>query len=113
MEIQGRIVQVMPVATGISRSGNPWQRRDFILETPGQYPKKVWLQLFGDRVNQYPLSVGQDVKVSFDIESREYESKWYTTVAALKVEYSGNANNIPQTPPPPVDSYGDTGETPF
>lgn len=104
MEIQGRIVQVMPTASGESR-GKTWQRQDFIIETLGQYPKKVCLQLFGDRVNQHPLSIGLDVKVSYDLESREYNGRWYTSVTAWKVEYAGNDNNIPQVPPPPVDSY--------
>lgn len=101
MELQGRIIQVMPISSGVSRNGNKWQRREFILETPGQYPKKVCLQLFGDRVNQYPVSVGQDVKVSFEIESREYQGRWYSSITAWKVEYSGNATDIPQTLPPP------------
>lgn len=86
MEITGRIVAVLPEAGGISKSGKAWKKREYVLETTEQYPKKVCFQLFNDKADQYPMQVGQEVKVSFDIESREYNGRWYTQVSAYKVE---------------------------
>lgn len=85
MEIQGKCIAVLPIESGTSAKGNAWQKRNFVIETAGQYPKKVCLQLFGDKVNDCP-NVGEEVKVSFDINSREYNGRWYTQLDAYAVE---------------------------
>lgn len=85
MELQGKTVAVLDVVSGTSKSGNAWQKREFVIETAGQYPKKVCLQLFGDKVNECP-NVGDEVKVSFDAESREWQGRWFTQLNAWKVE---------------------------
>ena len=54
----------------------------------GQYPRKVCFSLFGESITKFPLQVGQDVTVSIDIESREWNSKWYTEVRAWNVTYA-------------------------
>lgn len=70
MEIQGKVIAALDIVSGTSKAGNAFQKREFVIKTAGQYPKKVCLQLFGDKVNECP-NVGEDVKVSFDPESRE------------------------------------------
>lgn len=86
MELIGKIVQVLPLQSGISKAGNPWQKQEYILETLGtQYPRKVCFELFGDNVNKFPLQVGQEVTVSIDVESREFNGRWYTSVRAWNV----------------------------
>lgn len=94
MEITGKVALVLPIASGTSKSGNAWQKREFVIQTAGQYPKKVCLQLFGERVNECP-SEGDDVKVSFDAESREYNGRWYTQLNAWKVEKQGAPQPLP------------------
>ena len=96
MELKGKVVQVLPLEGGTSKSGNAWQKREFVIQTAGQYPKKVCLQLFGERVNECP-NEGDDVKVSFDAESREYNGRWYTQLNAWKVE---KQNAQPTAPAP-------------
>lgn len=86
----------LPIESGTSKSGNAWQKRNFVIETAGQYPKKVCMQLFGDKVNECP-NVGEEVKVSFDAESREWNGKWFTQLNAWKVERQG-AQPAPQQP---------------
>lgn len=86
MEISGKIIQCLPEQSGTSRAGNPWKKRVYILETQETYPKKVAFDLFGDRVDQYPMKEGDMVKVSFDINSREFNGRWYTDISAWKVE---------------------------
>ena len=80
MEIKGKIIVALPEQTGVSRSGNNWKKREYVLETQETYPRKVHFDFFGDRADQYPLSVGDDITLSFDIESREYNGRWYTSI---------------------------------
>lgn len=96
MELQGKTVAVLDLVSGTSKSGKAFQKREFVIETAGQYPKKVCLQLFGDKVNECP-NVGEEVKVSFDAESREWNGKWFTQLNAWKVERQG-AQPAPQQP---------------
>lgn len=86
MEIRGRIIQALPLASGVSKSGNNWKKQEYILETYDQYPRKVCFNFFGDNVDKYPLQIGEDVVVSIDIESREFNGRWYTDVRAWKAE---------------------------
>lgn len=86
MELVGRIVQILPLRTGTSKAGNPWKVQEYILETLGtQYPRKVCFELFGDNVDKFPMQIGQDVTVSIDIESREFNGRWYTSIRAWNV----------------------------
>lgn len=110
MEIKGRIFQVLPLQSGTSKSGNEWRKQEYILETDAQYPKKICFNLFGDRIDQYPMSVGEDVIVSVDIESREFNGRWYTDIRAWKVDKV--ADMMQNTPmqagvptPPPADFF--------
>lgn len=106
MEIQGKIIVALPEITGTSKSGNPWKKREYVLETHDQYPKKVHFDFFGDRADQYPLNVGDEITLSFDIESREYNGRWYTSIRGWKAEKAGAAQGAaPQyggmpAPPP-------------
>ena len=86
MELIGKIIQILPRQEGVSKAGNPWKKQEYILETLGtQYPRKVCFNLFGDNVDKFPMQVGQDVTVSIDIESREFNGRWYTDVRAWNV----------------------------
>ena len=86
MEIVGNIIQVMPRQEGISKSGNPWAVQPFVLETLDQYPRKVYIEIFGDqRIKDNPVQVGYQMAVSYDLESREFNGRWYTSVRAWKV----------------------------
>ena len=86
MEPIGKIIQILPLQEGVSKAGNPWKKQEYILETLGtQYPRKVCFNLFGDNVDKFPMQVGQDVTVSIDIESREFNGRWDTDVRAWNV----------------------------
>ncbi len=109
MEISGKIIAVLPLATGEGKNGT-WRSQDYVLETVEQYPKKVCFNLFNDKINQYPMAVGDDVTVSFDIESREYNGRWYTSIRAWKVDKkSDDVNSAPpqfDAPPFEVPPFG-------
>ena len=104
MEIKGRIIHVLPLQEGVSKAGNTWKKQEYVLETEEQYPRKVCFNLFGDKVDQYPAAIGEDVVVSFDLESREFNGRWYTDVRAWKIEKSASvAQGVPDMPPMPND----------
>ncbi len=72
---------------GIGRNGNPWKLQGYVLETLDQYPRKVHFEVFGeDRIKMNPCDIDQLVTVSFDIESREFNGRWYTSIRAWKIQ---------------------------
>ena len=105
MEIQGTIIQVLPLETGVSKSGNSWQKKNFVIETGGQYPKKVCFQIFGDKCNQLAPKVGDVVTVSFNAESKEFSGRWYTQLGCWNIEPQGaqtTAYTLVQNAPAPA-----------
>ncbi len=98
MEITGKIILALPEVSGTSKAGNAWKKREYVLETQETYPRKVFFNFFGDRVDQFPLAVGEVVTVSFDIESREFNGRWYTDIRAWKAEKGAPAAAAPAAP---------------
>ena len=101
MDITGKIIHALEEQTGEGKNGQ-WRKRDYVIETAGEYPKKVCFTLWGDRIDQYGLKEGEEVKADIEIESREYNGKWYTNVKAWKVEKTGavSATDGIDAPPP-------------
>ncbi|MDR1699022.1 MAG: DUF3127 domain-containing protein [Prevotellaceae bacterium] len=116
MEINGTIIQLQPLQTGEGRNGL-WKKQDYILQTNEQYPKKICFNFWGDKIDQFNLQVGDNIKLSFDIESREFNGRWYTDVRGWKAEKEGSSaapapeaynaqGSMPPPPPPPAaDSF--------
>lgn len=97
MEIVGKIILALPEVTGTSKAGNTWKKREYVLETQETYPRKVHFDFFGERADQYPLKPGDVVKLSFDIDSREYQGRWYTSIRGWKAE-PATAASAPAAP---------------
>ena len=120
INISGIVLNILPLQTGTSKAGNQWQKQDFILETGGQYPRKVCICLFGDNVAKFPLAVGQSVTASVDIESREFNGRWYTDVRAWNVVYNAQQGapapaptaTSPTAQPAPTPAKGATAQAP-
>lgn len=91
MEVIGKIVAVLPLQSGRSAAGRDWKKQEYVLETLESFPRKICFQFFGDRVDQFPLQLNQTIKLSFDIESREYNGKWFTNISGWKVEPADGA----------------------
>lgn len=125
MEITGKIIVALPEMSGTSKAGNPWKKREYVLETQETYPKKVHFDFFGERADQYPLAVGDLVRLSFDIESREYNGRWFTSIRGWKADkvdatsatMPGEAPIPPQVggemAPPPAIGGDDNDDLPF
>lgn len=75
MEIEGKIILDLPEEGGTSKAGNLWRKKSWVLETFGQYPRKVKFDLFGDRIDQVRLEAGKSYKVSVDAESHEFNGR--------------------------------------
>lgn len=87
MDIVGKIIQVLPLQEGIGKTGNTWKVQGYVLETQEQYPRKVQFEVFGeDRIKNNMCNVDDIVTVSFDIESREFNGRWYTSIRAWRVQ---------------------------
>lgn len=88
MEIKGRITNILPMKSGISQAGKEWANQVIAIETEGQYPKCVALQLSGKPLdyNKDKLRLGQMITAKFDVSSREYNGNYYTTLNAFNVE---------------------------
>ena len=87
MDIVGKIIQVLPEQSGMSKTGNPWKVQSYVLETQEQYPRKVCFEIFGeDRIKNNPCKVDDVVTVSFDINAHEYNGKWFNSINAWKVD---------------------------
>lgn len=109
MEIVGKIIQVLPAQEGVGKNGNPWKVQGYVLETQEQYPRKVQFEIFGeDRIKNNPCAIDDVVTVSFDIESREFNGRWYTSIRAWRVQQgvvtadaatnaATNTNTVPNT----------------
>ena len=88
MEISGKIIQVLPEQGGVSKtSGKEWKLQAYVLETQEQFPKKVHFEVFGeDRIKANPCQLDDVVTDSFDIEIREFNGRWYTSIRAWKIQ---------------------------
>lgn len=98
MEIKGRIIYVSPLASGTSNTGKQWSKQEYVLETVEQYPKKVHFSMFNDNIVQF--MEGQSVVIQANIESREFNGKWYTQVTAFRAELDSQPQGGSITPQP-------------
>ena len=82
MELTGRIIAVLPAQSGVSaRTGNNWMSQDYVIEVPGQYPRKCLFRIFGeDRIKQFNIQQGEDLTVQFDIDAHEFNGRWFNDI---------------------------------
>ncbi len=129
MEVTGKIILALPEMTGVSKAGNPWKKREYVLETFESYPRKIHFDFFGEKADQFQLQVGQNIKLSFDIESREYNGRWFTSIRGWKVDPAAPYAAAPTAaygapaapaaaapgavPPPPIPAASTEEDLPF
>lgn len=88
MEIEGKIIAVIPPREGVSaRTGTAWKTQDYVIETHDQYPRRCCFNVFGsDKIQLFNIQVGEELRVSFDIDAHEYQGRWFNSIRAWKVE---------------------------
>ncbi|MDE7096060.1 MAG: DUF3127 domain-containing protein, partial [Muribaculaceae bacterium] len=103
MEIEGKIILDLGMQSGMSKAGREWKKKEWVLETFGQYPRKVKFHVFGDKADTMGIEVGNSYILSVDLESREFNDRWYTDVScyAARPYVPGGA----QQPPYPQQGY--------
>ena len=85
MEIQGKIIAVLPTRSGTSARGTQWSSQTSVIETQEQYPKKLAFDVINDKIDQFNIQVGEFLTVQFDINAREYNGRWFNSVNAWNV----------------------------
>jgi len=89
MEINGKIIDMLEEQKGNGRNGE-WRKQSYILETLDQYPKKVCMDVWGDKIDTFNIQKGEQITAKINVESREYNGKWYTDVKIWSVDRSSN-----------------------
>lgn len=106
MEISGKITAVLPIASGMSKSGQPWQVQSFVVEeTEGQYPQSLCLDIFGtEKIQEANIKVGEIVNVQFNVGCRQFGAKYFNSIKAWRItrqggnsNYNNNNNNKQET----------------
>jgi len=120
LQVKGKIQQILKSESGVSRAGKEWKKQEFVIETEDQFPKKICFTLFNDKSSLInDLSVDEEVEVYFNVESREYNGKWFHNINAWKIEKPA-ANNLPESAPefsmddiPPEPADDEANDLPF
>lgn len=101
IEIEGTITKILELRSGTSAStGNAWQRQDYIIETPGQYPRRCLFTVANDNIALFNLQVGQKVRVELSVDAHEYQGRWYNDFRAVGVSDPATAQTQQQGVPP-------------
>lgn len=114
MEISGNVIAILPSQSGEGAKG-PWLKMGFVIETKEQYPKKIMFSIFSkDATSRLAFGVDDNVTVSFSVESREYNGKWYSDIKAYKVTTEGQRakQDKPSTPKQGAAANDDLWDTP-
>jgi hypothetical protein len=106
----------MEARGGVSaRTGNPWMTQEYVIEVPGQYPRKMVFNIFGeDKIKQFNIQAGEEITVQFDIDAREYNGRWFNDIRAWNILRGQAAQTVPAaTPFAAQATVPQAGEAPF
>jgi len=117
MQITAKLIQILPLQAGVGKNGE-WKKQDVIVETNDRFPKKICISIWGDKIQPSQLVAGNTLIIDFEVESREFNGRWYTDVKAWKIETAGAASNatspvvttgysFPEPPPLPTEELDD------
>lgn len=106
MELTGKVIHALAEQSGNGRNG-VWRKRDYVIETDGNYPKKVCVSVWGEKIDTFALNVGDQVTLGIEIESREYSGKWYTDVKVWKSSKVGAPSGATHAAEPEVTTFTD------
>lgn len=118
MELTGKIIAVLPANSGVSqRTGNAWMSQEYVIEVPGQFPRKCVFRLFGeDRIKQFNIQNGEELTIQFDIDAHEYNGRWFNEIRAYNVIRGGGApvaGAVAAAPAPVAPAEDASDDLPF
>ncbi len=98
MDLTGKVIAVLQAQSGVSsRTGNPWMSQEYVLEVPGQYPRKMVFRIFGEeRIKQFNIQAGEEITVQFDIDAHEWQGRWFNEIRAYNIIRGQIAQTVPQ-----------------
>ena len=85
MILEGKVIKCLGIKEGTSQAGREWKLASYLIDTTTneQYPKQVAVEVFGEeRINELSIIPDEQVKLNVEVESREFNGKWYTSVRA-------------------------------
>ena len=89
MEISGKIIAILQPKGGVSKAGNEWKMQEYVIETHEQYPKKMCFEVFGaEKIEQFKIQIGEELTVSFDVDARQWQVRWFNSIRAWNVNRS-------------------------
>jgi len=117
LTIAGEVTRILDEESGTGRNG-PWRKQAFILKAPGEYPREICVIQWGDNIEKFAVQVGETITAHIDLQSREYNGRWYTDVKAWKVDRPDGSGPPPrgEEPPPPAEppeGLGEEDDLPF
>lgn len=88
MEFTGKIIAILQPKGGVSKTtGNEWKAQEYVIENHDQYPRKMCFEVFGaDKIAQFNIQMGEELTVSFDIDARQWQDRWFNSIRAWKVD---------------------------
>jgi hypothetical protein len=105
MELSGRVVRVLPTASGVSQQGNQWQKQEFIFgyyENPSDiYERNIKLDLMNDRIGKYNLEANDEIKVRIALSCHEYpqgSGKYFNEIRTGDITILKKANGGAKEP---------------
>lgn len=111
MDFTGKIIAILPPRGGVSKAGNEWKVQEYVIEDHGQYPRKMCFDVFGDeKIKEFNIQMGEELTVSFDIDARQWQDRWFNSIRAWKVERVSTAATQPtagEPVPPPTPTASD------
>ena len=101
MDLTGKVIAIMQARSGVStRTGNPWMTQEYLIEVPGQYPRKMLFNIFGEeRIKQFNIQAGEEITVQFDIDAREFNGRWFNDIRAYNIIRGQVAQSVPAATP--------------
>ena len=123
MEFIGKVIAILPPKEGTSKTGNAWKAQEFVVENHDQYPRKLCFEVFGaDKLEQFNIQLGEEINVSFDIDARQWQDRWFNSIRAWRIDRVGAQQAAPQQamhsapiapPPAPEFHAGNNDDLPF
>ena len=97
MDLSGKVIAILQANSGVSaRTGNAWMSQEYVIEVPGQYPRKMMFRVFGeDRIKQFNIQAGEEITVQFDIDAHEYNGRWFNEIRAYNIMRGQAAGSVP------------------
>ena len=96
LSVKGKLSRKLSVESGTSKAGKEWKKQSFLIDTGAQYNPEVCFQLFGEDKIQLieNLNEGEEIDVSFNLSSREWNGKWFTSADAWRIEKVDGLNEV-------------------